>query len=145
MDSNKWGTNLWFFLHSVSMNYPPNPTEQDKLHMRNFIYSISYILPCSECRENFRTHLITIPIRLESKKDFVYWVIDIHNQVNIQLGKRVVNHNEVIQAYEKIYGKKIDLNENTRLPESQIINMMPYMLGGILTFAIVFLIWKKLK
>ena len=37
MLTSVWGPNLWHVLHTMSFNYPVNPTEQDKIHYMNFI------------------------------------------------------------------------------------------------------------
>ena len=35
-----WGCSLWHFLHTISFNYPINPTETDKINYKNFILSL---------------------------------------------------------------------------------------------------------
>ena len=114
MDQKIWGPGLWLFLHTMTFNYPVNPTKIDKQKMRNFLLSLGDILPCKYCRDNFRKHLNNNPIKLDSKRDLVRWMICIHNEVNEQEGKQNVKELDVIQAYEKIYSKKLDLDENTR-------------------------------
>ena len=36
MDPKVWGPNAWIFLHSITMNYPKNPTNEDKEKYRTF-------------------------------------------------------------------------------------------------------------
>ena len=33
MLTSVWGPSLWHFLHTVSFNYPVNPTNKDKLNI----------------------------------------------------------------------------------------------------------------
>ena len=37
-----WGPGLWFFLHTISFNYPNKPTAEQKKHYKN--YYISYYI-----------------------------------------------------------------------------------------------------
>ena len=41
-----WGPSLWHFLHTMSFNYPVNPTQENKQQYRAFIFSLEHILPC---------------------------------------------------------------------------------------------------
>ena len=52
-----WGPSQWHFLHTMSFNYPVNPTVADKHHYRDYIYSLRYTLPCGKCRANLHKNL----------------------------------------------------------------------------------------
>ena len=45
-----WGPALWHALHTISFNYPTNPTDKDKENYRDFMLSLVNILPCKYCR-----------------------------------------------------------------------------------------------
>ena len=47
-----WGPLQWTFLHTMSFNYPVNPTPEDKKHYRDYVLNLQYILPCKYCRIN---------------------------------------------------------------------------------------------
>ena len=53
MLTSVWGPVFWFFLHTMSFNYPVKPTEENKKHYREFILRLENILPCKYCRDNF--------------------------------------------------------------------------------------------
>ena len=36
MNPKIWGPGGWLFLHSITLNYPENPTENDKMYHKNF-------------------------------------------------------------------------------------------------------------
>lgn len=110
MDQNIWGPAAWLFLHSVTMNYKVKPSEIDKQKIRDLFDIIKEILPCKFCRNNYTNHIKKHPIKLDSKKELVYWLIDIHNMVNIQEGKKTMSYEDVLAMYEDLYGKKINLN-----------------------------------
>jgi hypothetical protein len=56
-------------------------------------------------------HLNELPVdkALENRKSLVYWVIDLHNLVNSETGKKILTYDIVIKKYEKAYNKKIIL------------------------------------
>lgn len=98
-----WGPYAWIFLHSITLEYPDNPTIEDKKNMNNFIQSLKDILPCLKCRVNFRDHLQNNPLddnALSSKKNLIKWLIDIHNSVNKLNGKEELSYEK---SLEKIF------------------------------------------
>lgn len=109
MNQNIWGSTLWFSLHTITMNYPNNPSYTEKKNYKNFFISLEHVIPCSVCRRNYQRHLKEHPIdnHLDSRRKLVYWLIDIHNMVNAEIGKKIMSYKNVINKYEKIYSKKI--------------------------------------
>jgi hypothetical protein len=120
MNQNIWGPNLWFSLHTMTFTYPLKPKEDDKKNTKTFFISLQSMIPCSICRKNYIRHLKESPIddHLDSRKQLVFWLIDIHNMVNGETGKKQLSYETVIRKYEKVYGKKlilegdIDMDEN---------------------------------
>lgn len=102
MKPSLWGSHGWIFLHTITMNYPNNPTPNDKLIYGNFFKSLSTILPCAKCAHNYSLHLQEYPIddALESKDSLVNWLIDIHNEVNETLQKPILSYDEVMKLYQ---------------------------------------------
>ena len=43
-----WGPSLWHFLHTMSFNYPVEPSPEQKKQYREFILSLENILPCKK-------------------------------------------------------------------------------------------------
>ena len=58
-----WGPAIWLFLHTMSFNYPNNPSPQQKKQYRDFILSLQYILPCIYCRKNLTKNFIKCPLK----------------------------------------------------------------------------------
>ena len=52
-----WGPAQWHFLHTMSFNYPVNPTLKDKKHYRDYILNLRHVLPCKYCRINLTNNL----------------------------------------------------------------------------------------
>ena len=105
MNPKVWGPHAWFFLHSVTLSYPNNPTETDKKQMYDFFMSLSNILPCLDCMKHFKDHLNKYPITpfLDSKDSLVSWLIILHNMVNVSTGKPTMTNEAVLKFYNKKY------------------------------------------
>ena len=102
-DRNNWGPNAWSFIHYVALGYPTNPTDNDKENYKTFYYSLQNTLPCQKCAANYQRHLKDIPIdsALEGPQELFKWTIDIHNEVNKELGKRKYSYEEVSDKYKE--------------------------------------------
>lgn len=124
MNQNIWGPHLWFSLHTISFNYPLKPKEQDKIDYNIFFNSLKQVIPCSVCKKNYIRHLNELPIEqhLDNRKKLVYWVIDLHNMVNGETGKKILSYQNVIKKYEDAYGKKITLEGDEDNNEINIIS-----------------------
>lgn len=111
MNQNIWGPKYWFTLHTMTFEFPQNPTYNDRKTYYNLFTSLQHVLPCSICRKNYKKNLRELPLEhnLYSRKAIVYWLIDIHNRVNAETGKRNYSYDEVINMYSKILNKPIKL------------------------------------
>lgn len=127
MNQNIWGPHLWFSLHTISFNYPLNPNDKDKQNYKNFFSSLQEVIPCSICKKNYKRHLNEHPIDnyLNNRKLLVYWVIDMHNMVNGEIGKKILSYDNVIKKYENVYKKKIIL-ENINIDNKLNNNNVDY-------------------
>jgi hypothetical protein len=136
MNQNIWGPHLWFSLHSISFNYPLQPSIEDINNYNIFFSNLQEVIPCSVCKENYKRHLNEHPLKdyLDNRKSLVFWVIDMHNMVNIELGKKILSYDIVIKKYEDVYQKKIvlnnedvrelDLNKKKQIPIIYYINLV---------------------
>ena len=57
-----WGPGLWHFLHTMSFNYPNEPTNEQKKHYRDFVLSLEHVLPCKYCRMNLAKNFKAVPL-----------------------------------------------------------------------------------
>lgn len=114
MNQNIWGPHLWFSLHTISFNYPLSPTLEEKENYKNFFTNLQYVIPCSICKKNYIRHIKEHPIdnSLNNRKDLVYWLIDMHNMVNAEIGKKILSYDVVIKKYEEVYKKNFILNND---------------------------------
>lgn len=96
MNSKVWGPKGWFFIHSIALRYPNNPTINDKLAYYNFYKYIGDVLPCPICQEHYKTNFRRHDIKkyLTNYKKLFIWTVDMHNFVNQSTGKPVVSYNQ---------------------------------------------------
>jgi hypothetical protein len=85
-----WGPSMWHFLHTMSFNYPVQPSCEQKHQYRDFILSLRNVLPCGKCRKNLCKNLAKLPLtldRMASRATFSKYVYDLHELVNRMLHK----------------------------------------------------------
>jgi hypothetical protein len=86
-----WGPAAWHLIHTISFNYPVNPTAEDKKNYRNFILSLQNVLPCKYCRINLKKNFKQLPITMKTMKNrdsFSRYVYRLHELVNRMLKKK---------------------------------------------------------
>ena len=52
MMTSVWGPATWLMLHTMSFNYPIEPSEDQKKYYYKFFKNLQNVLPCRYCREN---------------------------------------------------------------------------------------------
>ena len=102
MNVNKWGPGGWIFLHSMTFNYPNEPTDYDKERYSKFFKICGEMLPCRYCRDSYNIYIKYLPIEpfLDSREGVCYWFYKIHELVNNKIFKRNVTFKEVVIKYE---------------------------------------------
>lgn len=112
-----WGPPLWYFLHTISFNYPIKPTSQDKKNYYNFFLNLKYILPCRYCRENIKKNFKETKFSLrifKNRETLSKWVYNLHNHINIMLGKKIYsNYDNVRESYEN-FRSRCSLENNEK-------------------------------
>lgn len=134
IDPTIWGSCSWKFMHYITMGYPEQPSEEVKKNTYNFYISLKYLLPCEKCRSNFSYHLTKHPLTdtiLSSKNNLINWLIDIHNEVNISIGKPTMTYNEALDIYK---------NENQSYFENIDLRMLTVIITIILILLIIIVI-----
>ena len=77
IDPEYWGKSGWIFLNSIALTYEPKYKE----NYRQFILQLPWILPCKTCGENLKKNIHTLDNALESKENFIQWLINIRNEI----------------------------------------------------------------
>ena len=116
MMTSIWGPAAWHFLHTVSFNYPLNPSAADKNNYRNFIVNIQNILPCGKCRKNLLGNFKKLPLtrqHMASRQNFSRYVYDLHEVVNTMLCKKSdLSYEAVRDKYEYFRARCSTSNDN---------------------------------
>ena len=103
MLTSVWGPSLWHYLHTMSFNYPVNPTDVQKKYYKQFVMSLKYVLPCKYCRMNLRKNLKAVPLTntaLKNRDNFSKWMYDLHEHINTMLKKKsVLSYEDVRERY----------------------------------------------
>lgn len=109
-----WGPPFWHTLHTISFNYPINPTSEEKKHYKNYILSLQNILPCGACRKNLKTNFKHLPLtmkHMESRYTFSRYVYNLHELVNRMLKKKSnLSYCDVRERYEHFRARCVDEN-----------------------------------
>ena len=128
-----WGPHGWFFLESIIISYPNNPTTEDKNNYKNFFTYLKHVLPCEKCRYNYSRHLKNNPLNdkvLLNKDTFFNWIINIHNLSN---GYNKYKSKSSINYYNMIYSN----NNNNYNYYNMIIIII------IIILLIIYMTYKK--
>ncbi len=99
-----WGPSMWHFLHTMSFNYPINPTRRDKINYRNFILNLQNILPCKYCRVNLKRNFQAHPLKMcdmKNRNTFSKYIYKLHEIINKMLKKKSgLTYCDVRERYE---------------------------------------------
>jgi hypothetical protein len=94
---DKWGPHVWQALHYITLGYPENPTEDQKLKYKTFFILLKDTLPCVVCANHYAENLKKKPLTdddLANKEALVKWLIDFHNVVNEMKGKPIIKYED---------------------------------------------------
>ena len=86
-----WGPALWHVLHTISFNYPVNPTQKQKKEYKRFLLALEKVLPCRYCRENFKGNCKEAGLCDEifkNRNSFSRFIYKLHCKVNKYLSKK---------------------------------------------------------
>ena len=99
-----WGPSLWHYLHTMSFNYPVEPTPEDKTHYKEFVQNLVYVLPCKYCRMNIVKNFKALPLKdsdMKNRDSFSRYVYKLHELINTMLGKKSnLTYCDVRERYE---------------------------------------------
>jgi len=135
-----WGKSAWIFLHSITMTYPVCPSESDKYNMKTFFMTLGNVLPCPTCKGNYTKHMEELPLTneiLNSKEYLIKWLIDFHNLINKDNGKKQLTYDDVQNIYSDIYG----YNNKSKIFKIYLILFIFIIM--IIIMSIIF--WNKIK
>merc|ERR1712032_426784 len=83
------GRHSWALLHSMAAAAPNIPSEEQKQFYKNFLFSLAEVYPCKICAKHLKQMLTDIPFRYKSREELVYYLCELHNDVNKRLNKEI--------------------------------------------------------
>lgn len=108
MDTRFWGPSGWRLLHLTSFAYNP---ETDKSAMKEFLYTLPFVLPCKFCRSSLSQYYEELPYEevLHSKKALSEWMWKIHGKVNNKLRSQgqTIPKDPSYNSVKKIYTERL--------------------------------------
>ena len=136
MDPVVWGPHLWFYMHTLSFNYPENPTNKNKVDHKEFFKNLKETLPCENCRNHYNKFWDTYKIEnyLVSKQKLIEWVLILHNDVNKRNNKPQWSIDRLKKYYKKQYS---DEPENYLIAYAKSIKLL------LALFLVIILLLKK--
>jgi hypothetical protein len=87
-----WGNNLWYSIHILAMTYIP----ENKGYYAVFFNSLQHLISCLKCKKEFSRYLRRYPPNFNNLKQ---WTVDLHNNVNQRLKKKIYTNEEITNLY----------------------------------------------
>jgi len=144
-----WGPLFWHTIHITALGYPNSPTYAEKRAAKEFYESLALLIPCPVCREHYQTHLQKMPLtpHLDRRDDLFKWTVQLHNEVNVLLGKPRVLEAEAIHFYKRLGARgKSPVIQRETLDELDFRSMVKGgCLGAGLVFTVGALLWISSK
>lgn len=104
MMTSVWGPSMWHVLHTMSFNYPVEPTKEQRKKYRDFVLLLQWTLPCKYCRINLKNNFRALPLTMECMKNrdtFSRYIYRLHELVNKMLKKKSgLSYCDVRERYE---------------------------------------------
>ena len=113
MEPTVWGPKLWFFIHTIALNFPDNPSFEEIRNYESFFENLKYIIPCDKCKLHYTQRLNENPVSkyLTDANTLFIYTIDLHNEVNKSLGKRIYSYEEVSKIYKNKYNNQYSMSK----------------------------------
>ena len=111
-----WGPSFWHILHTMSFDYPTEPTQKHKQDYYKFFSSLKNVLPCKLCRQHLKENLKILKLTksvFKSRESLSRWVFELHELVNKMLKKKSgLTYEKVRAIYENFRARCIIDKDN---------------------------------
>merc|ERR1719199_1597783 len=76
--------------------------------IKSLMYDLQNVLPCPSCGVHLKEHMKKHPIEphVKSRDALVKWMVDIHNMVNKDVGKKELSQKEALASFDKAFDKQ---------------------------------------
>jgi len=134
-DPTIWGTKAWFFIDTICLSYPDNPTSTHKKIFKNFFKYLSLILPCDICSHHFAKYLKKYPLNnniLSSKQKLIEWILNAHNNIKKNNNQTELTMNNFYNYYNTQYNNDVKQNKCSSKCIKKPNNIFSTILYGII-------------
>ena len=102
MPTNTWGNITWLLFHTLAAQIDKNKFVQNKDQIITIITKTCAHLPCPTCTRDATEILKKANLKnINTKSDFIEFLRQFHNIVNIKLNNKTVSKEELINMYKK--------------------------------------------
>jgi len=124
--SKVWGQYLWRLLHTLTYSYNPKLSDNIKSKYIRLFHVLKDFIPCPICRNHYTSRCNRNPPErnMATTDQFVVWLSNIHNEVNIGLGKPTVSKRQSDMQY--IRNGKINYDFRDFVVLFRIMTMINY-------------------
>ena len=99
---NRWGPAVWNLFHCMTINLKDQHFDNAKNLLYKIITNICFNLPCPDCKEHASKIIKNINVNsFKTKNDFVIFIFQFHNLVNLKTNKPVLKH-DILKQYENM-------------------------------------------
>lgn len=100
-DPTIWGPSFWYILHLITFGYPDEPSFIDQRGYHDFFVNLQHVIPCHKCKKHYTKHLQEQPIGpyLNTKTNLIKWLVNMHNIINLQLNKPIIDVETAIKIH----------------------------------------------
>ena len=108
---SQWGPHYWAILEHVIAVYPERPRASDIVNAQSLFKNLVYVLPCEECRVDYRKFLEDNPIATKSNVVLKAWLAHAKSAMN----------SSTLRVSEPLEGSQLEtFEELTSLEESSL-------------------------
>ena len=112
MLTSVWGPVMWHMLHTISFNYPVNPTSVQINDYYKFLKKLPKILPCGTCRDNLVNNYKSLNFGrhyFKNRHSLSKFVYILHETINKMLNKKSnLTYEDVRNKYELLRARCMD-------------------------------------
>jgi len=132
-----WGPHYWFFLHTITLNYPHYPNDVTKKKYYDFVSNLPLFIPVESIASDFSKLLDEYPVSsyLDSRDSFVRWMHFVHNKINEKMELPKIPIHAFYSTYYDQFKPKVVLElEDTRWKQRIIYASVMVSLVGTVVY-----------
>lgn len=140
-----WGRDMWRTIHFVALGYPVREPDPETIKAYQAYFQVmGSVLPCARCSVHYAEYISTHPVgpSLNARSDLFRWTVDLHNDVNINLGREVWTYEHAYEVYSDrrfSTGGGINTGDEARL----VIRRLATVILSLIVVISVAVLWRR--